>query len=229
MGLHFLSQLLLYREAPIPSRKERLCVPLFRNINLDQLIRTVRATNGPHHSSRVTTCSPRCLGPRANGSACRSPEEGHTPPASHLYPSAPQLGGQLNTIPDCAAGSGPADPALSHRDAQLGQPGTPTLEQAGSVPHGEGSGRLFGPTRWGQPGELGTLQQPDVRGRSGIPAACRVWAQRARTGQPGARLPREPPARQPPGGPSCGGCGPSAGGRPVCARGADARCPQRRA
>ncbi|XP_053522062.1 zinc finger protein 839 isoform X2 [Artibeus jamaicensis] len=75
-------------------------------------------------------------GPRVGGSACLGPEEGHTTPVSDLDRSAPQAGGQLKALADCAARSGSAAPTLSHQDvsgpglrAQMGRPGTPTLEQ----------------------------------------------------------------------------------------------------
>ncbi|KAM5341080.1 zinc finger protein 839 [Glossophaga mutica] len=79
--------------------------------------------------------------PGANGSAYHSPEDGHTTPVSDRSPRASQAAGQLKALADRAAGSGSADPSLSHQDvsgsglrAQLGQPGTPTPEQAVAFP-----------------------------------------------------------------------------------------------
>ncbi|XP_035873501.1 zinc finger protein 839-like [Phyllostomus discolor] len=127
----------------MPSCRERSCVPLSCNkINLDQPIRTVHGTDGPQRGSRVTTCFPRCLGsvPPVHRSACHGPEDGHAPPVSDRDPSVPQADGQLNTPADCAAPSGPADPAPSHQDAQLGRPGTLTPEQAVAFPTEDAQG-----------------------------------------------------------------------------------------
>ncbi|XP_036887302.1 zinc finger protein 839 [Sturnira hondurensis] len=79
---------------------------------------------------------------RVNGSACPGPEEGPGTPVSALRCSASQAGGQLKTaLADCSAQSGSVAPALSHQgvggpglQAQMGQPGTLTLEQVAVLP-----------------------------------------------------------------------------------------------
>ncbi|XP_045679463.1 zinc finger protein 839 isoform X2 [Phyllostomus hastatus] len=128
-------------EAAVPRKRESETV----EAGLASAKRTRRAAlpQEPTASSADSAGAPAAgegPAPRAHGSACRGPEDGHTPPVSDRDPGTPQAGGQLNALADCAAPSGPADPAPSHQDTQRGRPGALTPEQAVAFPTEDAQG-----------------------------------------------------------------------------------------